>query len=258
MASFRQCQQLVMPPPSSPPDLHRISSSRRAGAAHDLLDAVDVAIVVSRQAPWQLATLQAALSADLSRQWCGGVVVVDDGAPPAGARAARATLAEHHPLARRTVLTLPRRLGTAAAANLALAEATGEYVALVDVATRPSPGTLRRLTVALEADHDALWAATTTPGFAVLRRVGFLDLGGFDPALRGGAAVRDLARRATIDGRRLLTVAHAHAHRDGPPGGARRRGRPQGRAPQRRPWSAGALAVWLPRVRLGVRRDDLA
>jgi GT2 family glycosyltransferase len=244
-----------MTPPSSHPELDRTTPSRRAGAAHDLLDTVDVAIVVSRQAPWQLAALQAALAADLSRQWCGGALVVDDGAPPSSARAARTTLADHHPLARRTILTLPRRLGTAAAANLALAEATGEYVALLDAATRPSTGALRQLTMALEGDHDALWATTTTPGFAVLRRVGFLDLGGFDPELRGGAAVRELARRATIDGWHLLTVANARAHHDGGPSRRpRRRSRP---TVQRRPWSAGALALWLPRTRLGIRRDDL-
>jgi glycosyltransferase involved in cell wall biosynthesis len=227
---------------------------------HDLLDAVDVAIVVSRQAPWQLAALQAALAADLSREWSGGALVVDDAAPASTTRAARATLADHHPRARRTILTTPRRLGTAAAANLALDEATGAYVALVDAATRPAPGTLRRLTEALEADHDALWAATTTPGLAVIRRRGFLDLGGFDPELRGGDAVRDLARRATIHGWRLLTVADACAHRDGrPAGGAQRRPRwARATPPQRRPWSGNALALWLPRARRGVRRDDLA
>jgi hypothetical protein len=252
---------VVLPPQSSHPDVDRPRPSRRAGAVHDLLDVLDVAVVVSRQAPWQLAALQAALSADLSREWSGGALVVDDAAPAATARAARATLADHHPLARRTVLTLPRRLGTAAAANLALDEATGVYVALVDAATRPAPGTLRRLTEALEADHDALWAATTTPGFAVLRRGGFLDMGGFDPELRGGGAVGDLARRATIEGWRLLTVAGAPAHRDGRAGGgaARRLRRERGAAvARRRPWSGNALAHWLPAARRGVRREDLA
>lgn len=233
--------------------------SRRAGAAHDLLDVLDVAVVVSRQAQWQLAALQSALAADLSREWCGGVVVVDDGASASAGRAARATLADHHPRARRTILTLPRRLGTAAAADLALAEATGLYVALIDAATRPSPGTLRALTEALEADHDALWAATPTAGLAVMRRLAFLDLGGFDPELRGGAAVRDLARRATIEGWRLLVVPGAHAHRDRRPDhGATRRFRRPAEPPHRRPWSGNALALWLPRARRAAVRDDLA
>ena len=247
-------------PSSSHPELDRARPSRRAGAVHDLLDAIDVAVVVSRQAPWQLAALQAALAADLSRGWSGGVLVVDDGAAATTARAARAALADHHPTARRTVLTLPRRLGTAAAADLALDEATGPHVALLDAATRPAPGALRRLTEALEADHHALWAATTTPGLAVLRRRGFLDLGGFDPGLRGGDAVGDLARRATIEGWRLLTVTDAHAQRDGRPGGgaARRLRRKPAAAPHRRPWSGNALALWLPRARRGVRREDLA
>jgi len=226
---------------------------------HDLLDALDVAVVVSRQAPWQLAALQSALAADLSREWSGGVLVVVDGASGAAGRAARATLADHHPRARRTILTLPRRLGTAAAADLALAEATGHYVALIDAATRPSPGTLRALTEALEADHDALWAAPRSAGLAVLRRLAFLDLGGFDPELRGTAAVGDLARRATIEGWSLLTVPEAHAHRDGRPDhGASRRARRAPEPPHRRPWSGNALPLWLPRARRAVIREDLA
>jgi GT2 family glycosyltransferase len=253
-------------PPPSPPhsDVGRLAPSRRAGAVHDLLDELDVAVVVSRQEPWQLAALQAALAADLSRGWCGGALAFVDAAAPATAKAARATLGDHHPLARRTILTAPRRLGTAAAADLVLDEATGEYVALIDAATRPAPGALRLLTEALERDHDALWAAPATPGVAVLRRRGFLDLGGFDPQLRGAAAVDDLARRATIDGWRLLTVAAAAAHRDGRMDGATRRPRfavpnraMRGTAP-RRPWSGDALHLWLPRARRAVRRDDLA
>ncbi|HEY6758189.1 MAG TPA: glycosyltransferase [Baekduia sp.] len=253
----------MQPPPRSPSSAHdagRLAPSRRPGAIHDLLDEVDVAIVVTRQAPWQLAALQAALAADLSGSWSGGVLVFADAPRPQTARAARATLADHHHLARRTILTAPRRLGIAAAADLAAAEATGEYVVMLDAATRPSPGTLRRLTLALEGDHDALWAAPTTPGVAVMRRRGFLDLGGFDPALRGGEAVRDLARRATIDGWRLLTVDHAAAHRDGRPGGTVRRPRLAQRATlaRRRPWSGNALADWLPRARRSVVREDLA
>src|SRR5690348_4322478 len=116
------------PPPSPfspPPRTQAMAASRRPGAAHDLLDELDVAVIVARQEPWQLAALQAALAVDLSRGWCGGALVFVDGASPATARAARATLADHHALARRTILTAPRRLGTAAGANLALAEATG-------------------------------------------------------------------------------------------------------------------------------------
>jgi GT2 family glycosyltransferase len=245
-----------------------LRSSRRPGAIHDLLDLLDVAVVVSRQEPWQLAALHAALAADLSPEWSGGVLVVDDAAPAATIRAARATLADHHARARRTILTLPRRLGTAAAANLAMGEATGVHVALIDAATRPAPGTLRALTEALEADHDALWAAPATAGLAVFRRSGFLDLGGFDPDLRGRAAVADLARRATIEGWRLLTVPGARAHRDGRPDhGASRRFRRRAirsgpadgplTPPHRRPWSGSALALWLPRARRSVVREDL-
>jgi len=246
-----------------PPSTSRVAGpapSRRAGAAYDLLDLVDVAVVVTRQAAWQLAALQAALAADLSRGWCGGALVLVDAAPPATARAARATLADHHALARRTVLTAPRRLGTAGAADVLLDEATGEYVALLDAATRPAPGALRRLADALERDREALWAAPATPGVAVLHRRAFLALGGFDPRLRGAAAVQDLARRATVAGRRLLTVAEAAAHRDGRTGGAARRpwrGR-AGAATGHPSWSGDALARWLPDARRAIRRDDLA
>lgn len=252
-------------PSPQPADAARVAPSRRAGAVHDLLDEVDVAIVVTRQAPWQLASLQAALAADLSAGWCGGALVFVDAAAAQTARAARQTLDDHHRIARRTILTAPRRLGTAAAADLVAAEATGEYLALLDAATRPAPGTLKRLTDALERDHDALWAAPAVPGVAVLRRRGFLDLGGFDPGLRGGAAVADLARRATIERWRLLTVADAPAHRDGRIGAAAAR-RPwfaranrtdQTRLAQRRPWSGNALARWLPGARRAVRREDL-
>ncbi|WCB92530.1 hypothetical protein DSM104299_01226 [Baekduia alba] len=255
----------MLPPsrsPSQPPDVAPRSPSRRAGAVHDLLDEVDVAIVVTRQAPWQLAALQAALAADLSPGWCGGALVFVDAAAPPTARAARQTLGDHHRLARRTLLTAPRRLGTAAASDLVADEATGEYLALLDAATRPAPGTLKRLTDALERDHDALWAAPAVPGVVVLRRRGFLDLGGFDPELRGSAAVADLARRATIEGWRLLAVADAPAHRDARAGrgGATRRPRltrHRTTLAQRRPWSGNALVHWLPRARRTVVRDDL-
>jgi GT2 family glycosyltransferase len=250
-------------PPSPPLNAARLAPSRRAGAVHDLLDEVDVAIIVSRQQPWQLAALQAALAADLSAGWCGGALVLVDAAPAQTARAATATLGDHHQLARRTILTTPRRVGSAAAADLLADEATGEYLALLDAATRPAPGTLKRLTNALERDHDALWAAPETPGVAVFRRRGFLDLGGFDPLLRGGDAVRDLARRAAIEGWRLLTVADASAHRDRRiAGGPTRRPRPRRNSrstlAHRRPWSGNALHHWLPSARLAIRRHDLA
>jgi glycosyltransferase involved in cell wall biosynthesis len=250
-------QPAAAPTSDAPP---RLAPSRASGAVHDLLDEVDVAIVVARQQPWQLAALQAALSADLSRGWNGGALVFLDAATHQTARAARSTLADHHPLARRTVLTATRRIGTGAAANLLLDEATGEYVALLDAATRPEPGALKALTSCLERDHDALWAAPTTPGIAVMRRRGFLDLGGFDPALRGSEAVHDLARRASIEGWNLLTVTNVHAHRDhrSRVGRATRRPRSGTRSELRRPWSGNALHQWLPRARIAVRRDDLA
>ena len=225
---------------------------------HALLDELDVAVLVGRRPPWQLAALQAAVAADLGPRWTGGALLVEDHAARTGARAAREALGIHHPLARRTVLTLARRTSVGGAANLALAEATGEYVALLDGGTRPGPGALSLLVRRLHDDHEALWAAPAAPGFAVLRRVAFLTLGGFDPARRGADAVADAVRRARHEGWRLLVVAEAPAHRDAgalrPP--RRRAGRFAAAAPVRS-WSGPALEAWLPRARLAVSRVDL-
>jgi len=238
-----------MPPP-------RHAARRPSGgrvAENDLLHDLDVAVVVARHAPWQVTALQAAVAADLGPDWRGGALVVDDAAPGPTARAARDALADHHARARRTVLTLPRPLGRAGAADLALAELTGEYVALLDVTTRPAPGTLRTLALALDRTPDALWAAPPVPGLAVVRRAVFLGLGAFDPALRGDAAVADAGRRAEAAGWRRLRIDEARAHHDGRAGAGPRIRRP---AP-RRAWSGDALAAWLPRARLAAMRVDL-
>jgi hypothetical protein len=244
---------------STPPPPHR--SKPQAGPAappvDDLLDELDVAVHVTRQAPWQLAMLQAALAADLGRGWRGGALLVEDGATRAGARAAREALSIHHPLARRTVLTLAHRTGAAGAADLALAEGTGEYMALLDGGTRPGPGALTALTFELHADPDALWAAPAAPGLAVVRRAAFLDLGGFDPARRGADAVGEAARRARAAGWRLAVVPEAPAHRDAAPAPRRRRPPRPTTTPANRMWSAAALAAWLPRARLAAVRVDL-
>jgi hypothetical protein len=245
-----------VPPPS--PHAERGRRATPSDGEHALLDELDVAVVVSRQAPWQLAPFHAAVEADVGEEWRGGVYLVDDGSPQRTARAAREALGAHHRLARRTILTLPRRLGPTGALDLALAEGTGEYAALLDVATRPAPGTLGTLLDELHEHPRALWAAAPTPGCAVVRRQAFLTLGGFDPALRDGEALRDAAARARAAGHELLTVADARARRDGasvPPrhGPRLRRPAPSGR----RPWSGVALAAWLPRARRAAVRVDL-
>jgi hypothetical protein len=249
-------------PTPPPPHRSRPQTGPAAPPVDDLLHELDVAVHVTAQAPWQLAALQAALAADLGGPWRGGALLVEDGATRAGSRAAREALAIHHPLARRTVLTLGRRTGAAGAANLALAEATGEYMALLDGGTRPGPGALTALTFALHADPDALWAAPAAPGLAVLRRAAFLDLGGFDPGRRGADAVNDAARRAREAGWRLAVVPDAPAHRDaapGPRGGRVRFPRPSrpATAPANRTWSGAALDAWLPRARRAAVRVDL-
>jgi cellulose synthase/poly-beta-1,6-N-acetylglucosamine synthase-like glycosyltransferase len=229
----------------------------RPAREHALLSDLDVAVIVGRQPPWQLAALQAALAADLGPHWTGGALLVEDGATRAGARIAREALGVHHPLARRTVLTLPRRTGVAGAANLAVAEMTGEYVALADGGTRPGPGALSLLVRRLHDDPAALWAAPAAPGLAVLRRAAFLELGGFDPGRRGSDAIADAARRARAAGRRLLVVADAPAHRDaGRTRPARRRRRTAPAADGT--WSAAALDAWLLRARRAAARVDLS
>jgi GT2 family glycosyltransferase len=184
--------------------------------------------------------------------------VVEDAAPVRTAEAARAALAAHHALARRTVLTLRRRLGPTGAFDLAVAEGTGEYVALVDVATRPAPGTLGTLLDELHEHPEALWAAAPAPGCAVVRRGPFLELGGFDPGLRDGEALRDVAARARAAGWKLLTVPDARVRREAPAAPAPRPPlRRRAAGPSRRPWSGAALAAWLPRVRRTAQRADL-
>jgi hypothetical protein len=247
---------LTVPTPP-PPHRSKPQTSPAAPPVDDLLDELDVAVHVTRQAPWQLAALQAALAADLGRDWRGAALLVEDGATRAGARAAREALAIHHPLARRTVLTLSHRTGAAGAANLALAEATGEYMALLDGGTRPGPGALTALTFALHADPGALWAAPVAPGLAVLRRAAFLELGGFDPVRRGAEAVADAARRAREAGWRLAVVPDAPAHRDAADAAPRGRFRRPATTPANRTWSGPALAAWLPRARRGAVRVDL-
>ena len=248
------------------PPQHRVRSAAAAAETRErlaeLLDELDVAVLVGSQPPWQLAALQAALAADLGPGWRGGALVLDDAAPPATARAAREALAAHHPLARRTLLRLPRRRGTAAAANLALDELTGEYVALLQAGTRPAPGTLALLTGALHEDPAALWASPPVAGLAVVRRAAVLALGGFDPHLRGADAIADCAARAAADGWRVLVLAEAAVHRDAAPaapgaGTQRLRGGVGRRRAARRPWSAAALAAWLPAARRAATRVDL-
>jgi cellulose synthase/poly-beta-1,6-N-acetylglucosamine synthase-like glycosyltransferase len=243
-----------------PPPSHRTPPrpAPEASREHALLDELDVAVLVGRRPPWQLAALQAALAADLGARWTGGALLVEDRATRAGAGAAREALRLHHPLARRTVLTLTRRTGAAAAANLVLAEATGEYVALLDGGTRPGPGALSLLVRRLHDDHGALWAAPAAPGLAVVRRVAFLTLGGFDPGRRGADAVADAVRRARHEGWRLLVAAEAPAHRDAGVLGPPRRGRGRfATATPTRAWSGAALEAWLPRARLAASRVDL-
>jgi hypothetical protein len=224
----------------------------RAEAPGTTTDELDVVVAVRSESPWLLAAQRAALDAALGPQWTGGALVVDDAARPATARAAQQSLAAHHPRARRTILRLPRRAGLAAAATLALAEATGEYVALLDGRTRPEPHALEALVAALDETPDALWAAPPSPGAVLVRREASLAIGAFDPELRPGAAARDAAARAVAAGWRLLVVDGARVRHEPAP---RRASLP--RPAPARPWSAAALEAWLPRARLRAVRIDL-
>jgi hypothetical protein len=246
----------VIGPPNHTPAR---AGTARPARAHQLLDELDVAVLVPAGAPWHPAALHAAVATDLGADWCGGAIVVAAGAPAPRARAAYEALAGHHLLARRTVLRLPRHHGIAAAANLALDEATGEYVALLHGSTRPAPGTLSVLTEVLDDDPAALWVTPTAPGLAVVRRAAVLALGGFDPALRGGEAVADLVARGERDAWRVLVIPEAAVEIAARPPARRPPAAVRRRLPRaaRRPWSAAALEAWLPRARRAAVRVDL-
>ncbi|MBI5106686.1 MAG: glycosyltransferase [Solirubrobacterales bacterium] len=226
-----------------------------AAPAHlDALHDLDVVLPVRREAPWLLATHAAALATALPRRWHGGAIVVCDGARPATARAAHDALAAHHAVAHRTLLRVPRGIGAAGAADLGLAEATGELVALFDARTRPEPHALELLVTALDADEGTLWAAPPAPGAAVVRREAFLALGAFDPRLPARDAIRDAADRARREGWRLAVVPEAAFRVTA---GARRAGPRFARRPPGR-WDGASLERWLLAHRRHAVREDVA
>jgi hypothetical protein len=216
-----------------------------------------VVVRLHREPAWLLAAQQTALAPALGADWRGAVFVVDDAARPATARAAREALAGRHLHAHRTILATHRRLGVAGACNLALAEGTGEYAAVLDPRVRPDPAALRWLVTVLDDEEpEAIWAAPPGPGAVVIRRSSFIDLGGFDPRLRPAAAVADAVRRAACAGWYTLVVGEARFRRvELPPARKRRMAARPARAGGA--WSAEALAVWLRRERLAATRFDL-
>jgi GT2 family glycosyltransferase len=234
-------------------------STRTISAAppRTALDELDVVVPVHREPAWLLASQQAALAAALGDDWRGAAFVVEDGARPVTSRAARRALGAHHAAAHRTVLRTPRRVGLAGACDLAMAEGTGEYAALLDPRVRPDPGALRWLVTVLDDEEpEAIWAAPPMAGGVVVRRAAIIDLGGFDPRLPAAAAVADAVRRAAAAGWYTIVVGEARFRRvELPPARAPRR---SGRAPgPAGDWSAGMLDAWLRRHRLATERFDL-
>ncbi len=206
------------------------------------LDDVDVCFLAWREAPRMLERHHAAVAAATGPQWRGSAVLAENAAPRGTSVAARAALVRHYPHARRVVLRSPRNLGYGRAMNLALAECTGRYAALLNSDGRPEPGMLATLAEALDADPGALWAAPAVhgpgerceppgPPFAedeiagtalLIRRAEFLALGGFDPVYWFYNEDYDASRRVRAAGHRLLRVPDAVFHHG--KGGRSRRG----------------------------------
>jgi GT2 family glycosyltransferase len=126
--------------------------------------------------------------------------------------------------------------------NLAIAECTGRYVALLNSDGRPEPGMLRTLAASLDAEPGAIWAAPAVHGpgerseppgppfdedalagtALLIRREAFVELGGFDPLYWFYNEDYDASRRARAAGHRLLRVPDAVFHHG--KGGRSRRG----------------------------------
>lgn len=190
---------------------------------------VDVVFLVWREAPELLARHVAAVAAALRAGWDGRAVLVENGARPETAAAARRELKQHLPDAELVVLHSARNLGFARAMDLALDTCTRPLVAMLNSDGWPEPNAVELLVAALAAHPRAVAAAPAVhgpgeedhppgpayveerlPGTAlVLRREEFLAAGGFDPAYFFYNEDYDLSRRLRAAGHELLRVPDA-------------------------------------------------
>ncbi|SNS81163.1 Glycosyltransferase, GT2 family [Geodermatophilus pulveris] len=189
------------------------------------LDDVDVVFLAWREPPGLLERQHAAVAAALRPHWRGRAVLVENGAAPATAAAARAQLARY-PHAEPTVLWSRRNLGFARAVDLGLDACRGRYAALLNSDGRPDPDMLRVLAAELDADPSAVAAAPGVHGpgeesppagpahpveqlsgtAVLLRRAEFLAAGGFDPLYFFYNEDADASRRLRAAGHVLLRV----------------------------------------------------
>lgn len=204
----------------------------------------DLVFLAWREAPAMLERHHAAVAAALPGGWRGSVVLIENAAPPATARAARELVSRHYGGAvRRVALRLPRNYGFGRAMNLALAECPGEVALLQNSDGRPTPGMLDTLVRALDAQPQAIWVAPgihgpgepdhpagpaypeqELPGMALaIRRRAFLALGGFDPLFFFYNEDFDASRRIQAAGGELVRAPQARF--DHGKGGRSSRGR---------------------------------
>ena len=193
---------------------------------------VDAVFLVWREPPEMLARHCAAVAAALGPGWDGRAVLVENGAAPASAAAARHELQRAFPDAELVVLRSARNLGFARAMDLALDACTRPLVAVLNSDGWPEPDTIDRLVAALAAHPRAVavapavhgpgeddqppgppYAEERLPGTALVARRGdFLAAGGFDPAYFFYNEDDDASRRLRAAGHELLRVPDAVYH----------------------------------------------
>ena len=193
---------------------------------------LDAVFLAWREPPAMLARHCAGVAAALGPGWAGRAVLVENGAAPVTAAAARRELRRHLPDAELVVLHAERNLGFARAMDLALDACTRPLVALLNSDGWPEPAMVDTLLAALAAHPRAVavapavhgpgeqdqppgppYAEERLPGTAlVLRREEFLAAGGFDPAYFFYNEDYDASRRLRAAGHELLRVPDAVYH----------------------------------------------
>lgn len=197
-------------------------------------DTVDVVFLAWREPADVVDRHVAAVADALGPSWCGRAVLVENGALPTTAAAARRALQRWLPRARRVVLHSQRNLGFGRAMNLGLDACERRYAVVVNSDGRLEPDALTILVGTLEARPRAVAAAPAVhgpgeedqppgppyaeqrlPGTAlVIRRADFLAAGGFDPAYFFYNEDYDVSRRLRAAGHELLRVPDAVFHHD--------------------------------------------
>lgn len=184
---------------------------------------LDLVMLVHACAPRKVAASARGLGTAMGQGWSGRLVLVENGARPATAAAAREAIAASFPAAEQTLVACRRNLGFAAGINLGVRECRRRFVGFFNPDGALQPNTPSALVRTLEADAAALAAGPGgpperdwLPGTAlVVRREAYLELGGFDPLFFMYFEDVDFSRRARAAGWKLLGVPAAkfeHRH----------------------------------------------